>query len=150
MAVSLAAIASLFEMAATNGDLVAFNNSLPAKLEFVDAGQFGAQVNNYNVRELNPFSAPTSVNNNEQKAISDRPGLIIAFSNDFSKYALVGLILNGAHILGTNDVAFFTNVPGTASAWNFEFAGREWFVENKHGSTQNIYLCVTSMGDQLP
>lgn len=105
--------------------------------------------NNYNIRELNPFSESTAVSNGAQVEISDRPGVLFVFSEDASKAAVYGLSTSPSVWVSTG-LTDWSSTSGTPTKTNIFYNGsNRWLIENLTGTDQNYYMLISSMGAQL-
>ena len=116
-----------------------------------DGNFAGAQVNNYGVRELNPFSAPKTVLDTDNEPFSDRAGFLFLFSENYQEWCLAMLADPTVTIINQSSGNLFTSVFNTPNKLNITFDGiREWRIQNLTGVDVNLYPCVTSMSIQLP
>jgi hypothetical protein len=99
--------------------------------------------NNFGIRELNPFSGTSTFSDNA--TISDRAGVLFAFSDNYSKGAIYILYDEGSTVAFSNDPSYFGSVRDEASL-NIYWDGGNWRIQS-YGS--DVYLCITSMGPQI-
>ena len=107
-------------------------------------------TNNFGVRELNPFSSPTSVSNGSTSTISDRPGLLVLFQGIGLPAAVFGLTDSFTHCWLYTDLGAYSTAQGVSGKTNVYYdAGEEkWKIENLTGADVDYYLLIASMGAQ--
>ena len=103
--------------------------------------------NNYNVRELNPFSTPTSLSNGETRVISDRPGVLFIFSADGAGGAIFGLMTGFTRLWLTDGYTIWGNAVNYQDI-NVYYDSDRWLIQNNSGGDTSVFMLISSMGDQ--
>jgi len=105
--------------------------------------------NGFDIRELNPFSEATALADGETKTISDRPGVLFAFTADGSGCAVFGLATGFTRLWLTDGFSYWGNAVGSSDINVYYDSGDDrWKIENNSGADTSIYMLISSMGAQ--
>lgn len=129
-----------------DGQLLTYNPSTTRRIEWRNAPD-PWRSNNFGIRELNPFSDSTEVLNDEAREVSDRAGFLWWRIDGGDDFAIVFLTQTAVTIIDGTGVSTTSGNSGTTNVY---FNGTDrWIVENKTGSDQVYFFCITSMGPQI-